>query len=139
VDLAGKNLHPYTVRLKAGAPIARGFGIEASYATPMNDDGINQLNLDIEQQTSLHVRYQGSQSYNGVTLYLLLGQTWTTVSTSGPNAIPDEDFKDLSWGIGAEDYSRSVKNLFYSFQYTRYFEDDDLTMSGISLGLRYNF
>ncbi|MGD8567034.1 MAG: outer membrane beta-barrel protein [Gammaproteobacteria bacterium] len=139
VELSGVELNPYTTRLKLGTPRYKGFGIEASYAFSANDDTVNQLKLEVNQQTSLHVRYQGEQAFNGVTIYLLMGESWTTLKTSGPNAVPDEEFKDLSWGIGAEDYVRNVKNMFYSVQYTRYYSDANLTISGISLGLRYNF
>ena len=139
IGIAGITLNPYTARFKVGASVSHNFAIEATYAGAVNDDAVNNLKLEVDQQTSLHIRYQGASSYNGLTLYLLLGQSWTTIKTSGPNAVPEEDYKDLSWGIGAEDFSRSVKNLYYSFQYTRYYENDDLTISGISLGLRYNF
>lgn len=139
IDVAGITLNPYTARVKVGAPVSHNFAIEASYAGAVNDDAVNSLKLEVDQQTSLHIRYQGASSYNGLTVFLLLGQSWTTLKTSGPYAVPKEDYKDLSWGIGAEDFSRSVKNLYYSFQYTRYYENDDLTISGISLGLRYNF
>lgn len=139
VETAGKTLNPHGAKLKLGLPVTHNFAIEASYAASVNDDEVNALKLEIARQTSVHLRYQGASSENGMTVFLLLGQSWTTMKTSGANALPDQDYRDLSWGIGVEDFAQGIKNLYYSFQYTRDYDDDKLTVSGISLGLRYTF
>ena len=44
-----------------------------------------------------------------------------------------------AWGIGAEEFSKSVRNMAYVLEYLQYADEKDTKIMGLSLGVRYNF
>ena len=139
MEIEGQKLNPLTARIKLGAPFSRELGVEASYATSIRDDEINGLKLESEETMGLYARYNSPDAFGGMTVFLLAGYAWTTIKTSGLYAIPEQDFESFSWGAGVEERSRGARNLRYTFQFTRYYDNDGLTIDGFSLGLRYDF
>ncbi|WP_455209526.1 outer membrane beta-barrel protein [Kaarinaea lacus] len=139
VDVDGKKLHPWNGKFKLGIPLSRELALEAHYATSIQDDDINGLKLEVSENKAVYARYQSSDSYSGMIIYLIAGYAWTTIETSGLYSIPEQDFESFSWGIGIEERSLTVRNMGYSFQYSRYYDNDGLTVEGFSLGVRYDF
>lgn len=139
VEVDGSKLHPWNGRLKLGKPFSQELALEAHYASSFENDEINGLNLEVNENIGVYARYQSPDAYSGMVIYLLAGYAWTTIETSGAYAIPDQEFESFSWGIGVEDRSQALRNMGYSFQYTRYYDNDGLKVEGFSLGIRYDF
>ena len=139
IDTGGVELNPYTAKLKFGVPITKTMSIEAVYASAAGGDKVNGLEVEIDEILAAYVRFYSSMKGGGTHISLFVGQANTTLVTSGSGSVGSEDFQDLSWGIGAEEESKAIKNLFYILEYPRYYDDDDLTVSGTSLGVKYNF
>ena len=139
MDIEGQTLNPLTARIKLGMPFSREVGIEASYAGSIRDDEVNGLKLESEEIMGVYGRYNSPDAFGGMTVFLLAGYAWTTIKTSGLYAIPEQKFESFSWGAGIEERSRGARSLKYTFQFTRYYDNDGLTIDGYSLGLRYDF
>ncbi|HEY5601497.1 MAG TPA: outer membrane beta-barrel protein [Gammaproteobacteria bacterium] len=139
VKIDGKKLHPWNGRIKLGKPLSRELAIEAHYASAIQDDEINGLKLEVSENMAAYARYQSPDTYSGMVMYLIAGYAWTTIETSGAYAIPEQEFESFSWGIGIEERAQTVRNMGYSFQYTRYYDNDGFTLEGFSLGVRYDF
>lgn len=139
VKADGNKLHPWNGRIKLGMPLSRELAVEAHYASTIQDDEINGLKLEVSENMAAYARYQSPDSFSGMVMYLIAGYAWTTIETSGAYAIPEQDFESFSWGIGIEERAQTARNMSYSFQYTRYYDNDGLTLEGLSLGLRYDF
>ena len=139
VDVDGTELNPLSARIKLGVPFSRELGVEASYAAAIRDDEVNGLKLESDEILGLYTRYNSPDAYGGMTVFLLAGYAWTTIKTTGAYAIPNQKFEGFSWGAGIEERSKGAKSLRYTFQYTRYYDNDGLSIDGYSLGLRYDF
>jgi len=139
VKVEGTKLNPLTARIKLGAPFSREVGVEASYATSIREDEVNGLKLESEEIMGLYARYNSPDAYAGMTVFLVAGYAWTTIKTSGLYAIPEQDFEGFSWGAGIEERAKGARSMRYTFQYTRYYDNDGLSIDGLSLGLRYDF
>lgn len=138
IDGAGGEVKPFTGTVKVGYQFARSFALEAQYGSGISDDDIDGTTVDVDKQMALFLRIGGSSSYNGVRLYLLAGHSRTELATE-PAGGDDNEFAGTAWGIGAEEFSKSIKNMAYVFEYIRYYDDSDAEITGISLGVRYNF
>jgi hypothetical protein len=138
IDRKGAEVKPMTGSLKIGYQFAKSFALEGYYGTGISDDSVNGTTVEVDKETAVFLRIGGNSSYNGVRLYLLAGQTKTELKTDPANS-GDTEFKGGAWGIGAEEFSRKIKNMAYVFEYIRYYSGSDADITGISLGLRYNF
>jgi hypothetical protein len=139
VNVDGSKFHPWNAMLKLGSRFSQDLAVEAHYATSIQDDDINGLNLDVKENIGVYGRYQSADSFSGMVVYFLAGYAWTTIETAGTYAIPDQDYESFSWGIGIEDRSQAARRMAYTFQYTSYYNNDGLQVDGFSLGARYDF
>ena len=113
--------------------------VEAHYASSIADDKVNGLKLAVSENKAVYARYQSPDTFSGMVMYFLAGYAWTTIETTGTFAIPEQDFESFSWGIGLEERVRTLRDMSYTFQYSRYYDHDGLTVEGYSLGVRYDF
>jgi len=139
VEAGDTELNPATAKLMVGAQIAKSVTLDAVYAASTGDDTINDLQLEIDNIQAVYLRLHSSLHGSGSNLSLFLGHAKTTISTSNNGIGDTEEFDDFSWGIGLEDRSKASKNLFYTLEYIRFYDDADLSISGASLGIKYTF
>lgn len=130
---------PLAAMVKVGYPLAEGLGIELQYGTNASDDDLAGGNVEIDKITALMLRLGGQTTYNGVRAYLLLGKSKTEVKYSGVTTPGATELSGTTWGIGLEESSNSVRNMSYVLEYVRYADDKDTKVTGIGLGVRYNF
>jgi len=135
---AGKT-KPLAAMVKVGYPLAQGLAVELQYGTNASDDSLAGGKVEIDKMTALLLRLGGETTYNGVRMYLLLGTSKTEVKYSGVTTPGATELQGTTWGIGLEEYSQSVKNMAYVLEYVRYADDKDTKVTGIGLGVRYNF
>jgi outer membrane immunogenic protein len=139
ISVGGANLDTRSVRLKLGFPINQTTSIEVMYASGIESDKVNNLTFEIDEIVGAYVRFHSTTRGRGTHVYLIFGQSFTTISTSGSSVFNGEEFEDFSWGIGAEEQSQAFSDLIYTLEYTRYYDDDALEITGISLGVKYEF
>ena len=138
VKVASEKFHPLMWRLKLGYDITDTISVEGHFGTNAKDDSAENLKLEIDQFYALYARYTTKGNYNGIRMYFLLGQSKTKLKLTNGD-LKDDEFEDLTWGVGIQEASDKIRSLVYTLEYVNFYDDSDLTMSGISLGLRFNF
>lgn len=130
---------PLAATFKFGYRFAEALALELQYGSNASDDSYAGGDVEIDKLTAVLLRMGGTTSYNGVRAYLLLGTSKTKVKYSNVASPGPDEFEGTAWGIGLEEFSQRVRNMAYVLEYVRYADDKDTKVTGISLGIRYNF
>lgn len=130
---------PLAATVKLGYRLSDGLALEYQYGMDASDDSFAGGKVEIDKLSALFVKLGGQSTYNGVRMYLLLGTTKTEVKYSGVSGALENKFEGTAWGLGLEETSQSVRNMSYVLEYIRYAEDKGTEVTGIGLGVRYNF
>ncbi|WP_455365997.1 hypothetical protein [Kaarinaea lacus] len=69
VKVDGSKLHPWNARLKLGSRFSQELALEAHYASSIQDDSVNGLNLEIKENMAVYARYQSPNPYSGMVIY----------------------------------------------------------------------
>jgi hypothetical protein len=138
IDVGNESLKPFVDSLRLGYQVSQEISLEAQLGKAGSDDKLGNGSLQVDNVTSLFVRIGGQSSYNDVKLYLLVGRTKAELIYSGTTVDVDKKYQTNLWGIGAEENSRSVKNMAYILEYVQHNDVKDVSISAITLGLRYN-
>ena len=73
-------------------------------------------------------------------MYVLLGGAESTLKVTGTGGSSGgtDNYSDFSWGIGLE--SRVwTKSTLLTLEYTEYYNHDDVTIAGVSLGFKFEY
>lgn len=130
---------PYAATVKLGYRFSESLAVEAQYGSNASDDGLSGGKVEVDKLTALFLRMGGNSSYNGVRTYLLLGTSKTDIKYTGVPVPGEGSIEGTAWGIGAEEFSKSVRNMAYVLEYLQYADEKDTKIMGLSLGVRYNF
>jgi len=133
---AGAKFKPYQAKVKAGYYLRQQIALEAQYIFSGDDDDSGS-NLEIEQIYGGYIRLE-SKLHNRVRLFLLAGYAESALNLTGQSSFNDK-YDGFSWGIGAEDRFVRMPNTYFTLEYMQYYDHDDVSISGISLGMRYLF
>jgi len=139
VDAGSETAKPYVDSLRIGYQFAEGLALEAQMGTSGSEDNLGDGKLKVDNTSALFLRMGGSASYNDVKLYLLVGRAKAKFKYDGSSVTVDDKYQANLWGIGAEENSRSIKNMAYVLEYMKTNENKGISITGITLGLRYNF
>jgi opacity protein-like surface antigen len=74
-----------------------------------------------------------------VRLYLLVGYSQTEIKIDDAPPVDDDKYDGFAWGVGAEEFLQSVKNLAFVAEYIRYYDRQEIGIDAITLGFRYKF
>ena len=139
VDTGNEKANPRVNAIKLGYQFADAIALEAQMGKSGSDDSIGDGKLKVDNVSSLMLRFGGTSSYNDVKLYLLVGQTNAKLKYDGTAVVIDDKYQANFWGVGAEENSRSIKNMAYVLEYAQHSKDHGTSITAITLGLRYNF
>ena len=139
LDSDTAKVKPLAMAVKLGYQLAAGLAVELQYGVNASDDSVAGGDAEIDKLTAVFLKLGGQTSYNGVRMYLLLGTSKTEVKYSGVSVPLETELEGTSWGLGLEEHSQSVRNMSYILEYVRYADDKSTEVTGISLGVRYNF
>jgi len=107
-------------------------GIEARAGFGVDDDTINGVDVSVDNF------YGGYGTFNlanesPITPYAVLGFTRVEAEVG---SVKDDD-SDVSYGLGAN--MEFAPNLSGNLEYMRYYDDDNVELDGIGVGLQFNF
>lgn len=146
IKTGGENFSPSLFQLTAGAEFTEGLldgiGIQGMVATPINDDKVANMTLEISQQTGAYITLSNPETGpEDLKVSILLGYASTEIETVVPNLSAEnkDTFSGFSYGITLKDQVIAGKPFYWTLDYTRYFKDDDLRIDGLSLGVTYAF
>ena len=121
-----------TLSGKVGVMATDYFGVEARAGFGVDDDRIAGVDVKIDNF------FGGYGTVNvvnesPVTPYAVFG--FTRIEAEAGSVEDDES--DFSYGAGLN--VKFAKNLSGNLEYMRYYDDDDITLDGIGLGVQVNF
>ncbi len=125
-----------TLSAKVGVMATPLLGLEARAGFGVDEDRIGIADYSLDNF------YGGYATFNlanpsPVTPYAVLGFTRVEVEADSPLGTATEDDTDVSYGIGLRvEVAPSVSG---NLEYMRYYEDDDVTVDGLGLGVQFNF
>jgi hypothetical protein len=121
-----------------GVDITDEYAFVGSFGTGVKEGSINSLTVDIDSMTNLFFR-MGTTTKRSNRIYILLGQSRSKISYSDSGTSNTDNLKDLAWGIGAEERFKTFKQLYYKLEYLQQYRNDNQSLEGITLGIRFNF
>ena len=135
-----EKFNPLTLEARLGMYLQPQVGVEAYYASGLNDD--TQLNIDlaIKNIAGINFRFESPEA-DGMKIMILLGYGMTEwdldrSDTGEPGKV---DFDDFSYGAGFEWRLGNSKKWFLNLRGQRFLHQDDLNLDTASLGVRYVF
>lgn len=148
VKASGETFSPSLFQLKADFEftdgLMDGIGIQGMFAAPISDDKANEMTLEIAQQSGIYITLTNPQTQpEDLKVSVLLGYASTEIETNlpnlGANASHKDTFSDFSYGFSLQDRVIEGKPLYWTLDYLRYYNDDNLRVDGLGLGVTYAF
>lgn len=138
VDIAGTEFNPVLPKVKLGVYLTRKILLEVQYSGS-GDDTATNTNLEIDSITAAYLRLD-SGSRNDMRIYVLLGNAETALSVKRPSDTSrvSDNYSDVSWGFGLEDQTFG-NNTLLTLEYSQYYDNDEVSISAISFGFKYEF
>ncbi|HLT14327.1 MAG TPA: porin family protein [Marinobacter sp.] len=121
-----------TLSGKVGVMATEYFGVEARAGFGVDDDRIGSADVSLDNFFGGYATFN-MVNESPVTPYAVLGFTRTEVEVG---SLADDD-SDFSYGAGVN--FAFAQNLSANLEYMRYYDDSDVTLDGIGLGMQINF
>ncbi|MGM0569832.1 outer membrane beta-barrel protein [Marinobacter sp.] len=121
-----------TLSAKVGVQATDYFGAEARAGFGVNDDTVNGTKVKLDNFFGGYATINMANE-SPVTPYAVLG--FTRVELEAGSRSDDES--DFSYGAGVN--IQLAQNLSGNVEYMRYYDDSDVTIDGIGLGIQVNF
>ena len=138
VDIAGTEFNPILPKAKLGIFVTQKILLEVQYSGSGDDQAAN-TDLEIDNIKAAYLRLDSGIRSN-MRMYVLLGNAETTLTVKRPGETVgvSDTYSDVSYAIGIEDRTFS-KSTLLTLEYTRYYNNDDVTISALSLGFKYEY
>lgn len=124
---------PYMQRIKIAFDYSRTIAVELVYGGSLEDDTSGNIVVEVEDMKGAYLRYN-TTFHNKVRMYLLAGKTEITLNDFGQT---EKTLSDTSLGIGFEEIA-PWENTYYVLEYMKYIKEGGNSVTGITLGLRFN-
>lgn len=139
IDTGAGDVKPFIGAVKLGYEFAPNFALEVQYGAGFDDDDLNDQKYDVDTLGAAFFRISSGGSYSDVRLYLLVGYSQTELSINHESPTEDDKYDGFAYGIGAEEFLKSVKNLAFVAEFLRYYDRNEVSIDAITLGFRYKF
>jgi hypothetical protein len=148
VKASSERFSPSLFQFKGGLEftdgLLDGIGLQGLVAVPISDAQENGLTLEIKQQSAAYITLTNPETGpDDLKISILLGYASTEIETQltglGETGNNKDTFSDFSYGISLQDPIIEGKPFYWTFDYIRYYKDDNLRVDGLSLGVTYAF
>lgn len=135
-----EDFNPLTLEARLGMYLQPQVGLEAYYASGINDDSQLDIDLEIKSIAGVNFRFESPES-DGMKIFILLGYGMTEwdLDRSGTGNPGKVDFDDFSYGAGFEWRLGKSNNWFLNLRGQRFLNKNDLSLDTAGLGVRYVF
>jgi hypothetical protein len=139
IDVGGENAKPSMTGLRVGVS-NNNIAFEAQYLLSNNTDNIYRMEFDLEESKALYVVLQ-SDTMEGFRFDVSLGYAMSDLTVVGPEETYNgtEEYTGFSWGVAAVQQLPYFDNAQVRLGYQSLYKDSDLEITGITLGLTYQF
>ena len=126
--------------LRAGFYLEPQLGLELYAAVGVEDDRDLGIDMGVESLAGILGRFESRETEEGFKLFLLLGYGMTELEMQRTTTtLPDRElYHGFVYGGGAE-FRLGESDSFINIQGLRHYDEDDLSLDGISLGIRQGF
>ena len=136
LDIGSSDADVGTLSAKAGVMATPYLGFEGRAGFGVDDDRVGLADVSLDNF------YGGYATFNlanesPLTPYAILGFTRVEVEAKGRFNTVTEDESDVSYGVGVN--MQFASNLSGNLEYMRYYDDDDITVDGLGVGVQLNF
>lgn len=148
IKASGEEFSPPLFQLKADIEFTGGnmdgIGLQGMIAVPMSDDEANGMTLEVTQQSGIYVTLTNPDTQpEDLKVSILLGYASTEIETLlpslGAEAKHQDTYSDFSWGFSLQDQIVDGKPFYWTLDFLRYYQSDDLRVDGLGLGVTYAF
>lgn len=125
-----------TLSAKVGVMPTPYLGFEARGGFGVDDDRIGGVDFSLDNFFGGYATFNLANE-SPVTPYAILGFTRVEVEASSVLGTATKDESDVSYGIGVN--MEFAPNLSGNLEYMRYYEDSDVEVDGLGVGIQFNF
>lgn len=125
-----------TLSAKVGVMATPFLGIEARGGFGVDDDRIGGVDYSLDNFFGGYATFN-LVNESPVTPYAILGFTRVEIEAESFLGSATEDESDVSYGIGMN--VAFAPNLSGNLEYMRYYEDSDVEIDGLGVGIQFNF
>lgn len=127
------------LKLRAGATLPSGWGLEIQTLAGIGDDNIGTLTQKTDNITGAFLRYETNQGAD-FRFFALAGYAAASLSFEGPNTAGLEDsLSGFAYGFGAQEKMEWLPNTTAVLEFNNYFHDSNVDIWSVSFGIRYDF
>lgn len=139
IELGDENVKPNAAGLRVGVS-KNNMAFEAQYLVSNSNKDFYRMEFDLQQSIGLYFVLQ-SDIVDGFGLDVSLGYAMTDIAVSGPeNTYNGEDsYNGFSWGVAMHQQIPNMEQLHVKLGYQSFYRDSDIEITGISLGIVYQF
>lgn len=139
VDTPSGRASPPLAGLRLGRAIDLQHHFELALMRSVREDEVNQLDVEVPSVVSLLWRYTPEQE-STLKVQGILGVSDVEVDADYAGlASSSEHYTGVSYGVGFEEYFKSVPGLRVSADLVQFYRGDELDIYSVSLGLAYDF
>lgn len=136
LDVGSQDADVGTLSAKVGVMATPFLGIEARGGFGVDDDRIGFADYSLDNFFGGYATFNLANE-SPMTPYAILGFTRVEVEADFPTATVTEDETDVSYGIGLN--MEFAPNVSGNLEYMRYYDDRDVTVDGLGVGVQFNF
>jgi hypothetical protein len=127
------------LKLRAGATLPSGWGLEVQTLAGIGDDSIGTLTQKTDNVTAAFLRYETNQGAD-FRFFVVAGYAASSLSFEGPTTSELEDsLSGFAYGFGAQEKMEWLPNTTAVLEFNNYFHDSNVDIWSASFGLRYDF
>ncbi len=127
------------LKLRAGATLPSGWGLEVQTLAGIGDDSIGTLTQKTDNVTAAFLRYETNQGAD-FRFFVVAGYAASSLSFEGPTTSQLEDsLSGFAYGFGAQEKMEWLPNTTAVLEFNNYFHDSNVDIWSASFGLRYDF
>ncbi|KZY37750.1 MULTISPECIES: outer membrane beta-barrel protein [unclassified Oleiphilus] len=126
--------------LRAGLYLEPQVGLEVYAAQGVTEGDDIGIDMSLVSSVGILGRFESPEAENGGKLFILLGYGMSELemTRSASSPVDRELYHGVVYGGGAE-FRLGSSETFINIQGLRYYDEDHLSLDGVSLGLRQSF
>ncbi len=139
IPVASETFGSAALKLRAGATLPSGWGLELQTLAPFGDDSVGDLTLKADNVTAVFLRYETNPA-GSYRFFAAAGYATSSLSFEGPDTdLLDDRYDGFAFGFGAMEKLSWLPNTLAVLEANSYFNDSNVDIWSVSFGLRYEF
>ncbi|AOY87692.1 hypothetical protein BKP64_05630 [Marinobacter salinus] len=136
LDAGAEDADVGTLSAKVGVMATPFLGVEARGGFGVDDDRIGSVDYSLDNFFGGYATFN-LKNQSPITPYAILGFTRVEVEAQSFLGTATEDETDVSYGLGLN--MEVAPNVSGNLEYMRYYDDEDVTVDGLGVGVQFNF